>query len=46
VFAASIVVGVAAGLAGYQLIEKPAMKLFRTGLRKERPHPAAVVGAP
>ncbi len=34
VFATAIVVGVGAGLACYQLFEKPAMGLFRTGLAK------------
>jgi exopolysaccharide production protein ExoZ len=36
VFAASIVVGVVAGLAAYQLIEKPMMKLFKTGLGAQK----------
>jgi peptidoglycan/LPS O-acetylase OafA/YrhL len=32
------VAGVAAGLAAYQLVEKPLMKLFKTGMaaRRER----------
>jgi exopolysaccharide production protein ExoZ len=36
VFAASMVVGVIAGLAAYQLIEKPMMKLFKTGLGAQK----------
>ena len=35
-FAASIVAGVAAGLAAYQLVEKPLMKLFKTGMAARR----------
>jgi exopolysaccharide production protein ExoZ len=35
-FAASIVAGVAAGLVAYQLIERPTMRLFRTGLAAHR----------
>lgn len=46
VFAASIVVGVAAGLIAYQVIEKPAMRLFQTGLGAHRPKRPAVASAP
>jgi exopolysaccharide production protein ExoZ len=42
VFAAAIVVGVTAGLLAYRLIEKPAMRLFHTGLGAHRPRRAAV----
>jgi len=35
-FGASVVAGVAAGLLGYQLIEKPTMRLFRTGTAARR----------
>lgn len=34
VFAAAIVVGVVAGLIAYNLVERPAMKLFRTGFTR------------
>lgn len=37
VFATAIAVGVAAGLAAYHLLEKPAMAIFRTGLGAKRP---------
>jgi len=39
-FVASIATGIAAGLAAYQLVEKPMMKLFRTGMAAKRPGPA------
>jgi len=39
VFLASIAVGVAAGVCAYQLVEKPAMRLFRTGLGAHRRSP-------
>jgi exopolysaccharide production protein ExoZ len=45
-FATAIVVGVAAGLVAYQLVEKPAMRLFHTGLGAHRPSRAAVAPAP
>jgi len=35
-FALSIVVGVAGGLVTYQLVEKPLMKLFKTGMAARR----------
>jgi exopolysaccharide production protein ExoZ len=46
VFATSIVVGVAAGLAAYQLLEKPAMALFRTGLGGARSSKRPAGGGP
>jgi exopolysaccharide production protein ExoZ len=39
-FLAAIATGVAAGLVAYQLVEKPLMKLFRTGMAARRPGPA------
>ena len=45
-FTAAIVVGVAAGLVAYHLVEKPAMRLFQTGLGAHRPRRAAVAPAP
>ena len=36
-FTASILTGAAAGLVTYQLVEKPLMKLFRTGMAARRP---------
>ncbi|HEY8572367.1 acyltransferase [Phenylobacterium sp.] len=47
-FAASIVAGVIAGLIGYHLVEKPMMKLFKTGMaaRRERPSPGPATQAP
>jgi exopolysaccharide production protein ExoZ len=39
-FLASVATGVAAGLVGYELVEKPMMKLFRTGMAAKRPGPA------
>jgi exopolysaccharide production protein ExoZ len=45
-FVTAIVVGVVAGLIAYQLIEKPAMKLFRTGLGAHRPRSPAIAPAP
>jgi exopolysaccharide production protein ExoZ len=36
-FGAAIVVGVAAGLVAYQLVEKPLMRVFKTGLGAHRP---------
>jgi exopolysaccharide production protein ExoZ len=45
-FAGSLVAGVAAGLAAYQLAEKPLMKLFKTGMaarRNRAPRPASAV---
>lgn len=44
-FALSVVTGVAAGLAAYQLVEKPMMKLFRTGMAAKRPRAAIPTGA-
>jgi exopolysaccharide production protein ExoZ len=44
-FFASILAGLAAGLAAYQLVEKPMMKLFRTGMPAKRPGPALGVAS-
>lgn len=46
IMAGSLVVGTVAGLAAYELIEKPTMKLFRTGLGAHRPSGAAAQPAP
>lgn len=39
-FIVSVIAGLAAGLAVYELAEKPLMKLFRTGMAAKRPGPA------
>lgn len=39
-FLVSVAAGAAAGLVVYRLVEKPLMKLFRTGLAAKRPAPA------
>lgn len=41
VFVTSITVGIAAGLLAYRLVEKPSMRLFKTGLGGHRPAPVA-----
>ena len=46
IFATAIVVGLAAGLIAYQLVEKPMMKLFRTGLGAHRPSGVTAATAP
>jgi len=49
VFVLSVATGVVAGLAAYQLVEKPMMKLFRTGMAAKRPAaaiPGGVAPAP
>jgi exopolysaccharide production protein ExoZ len=48
-FAGSIVAGVIAGLLAYQLVEKPMMKLFKTGMAAKRdraPSPGRAAQAP
>jgi exopolysaccharide production protein ExoZ len=42
VFIAAIAVGVSTGLITYRLVEKPAMRLFHTGLGAHRPRRTAV----
>jgi exopolysaccharide production protein ExoZ len=41
----SLVAGVVAGLATYQLVEKPLMRLFKTGMGAHRPKAAPLAGA-
>jgi exopolysaccharide production protein ExoZ len=43
-FVASVATGVVAGLAAYELAEKPLMKLFRTGMAARRPGSALAPG--
>ena len=49
VFVLSVATGIVAGLVTYQLVEKPMMKLFRTGMAAKRPAasiPGSVAPAP
>jgi exopolysaccharide production protein ExoZ len=45
-FAVAIVVGIAAGLVAYQLVEKPLMRVFKTGLGAHRPASSSAAPVP